>query len=102
MNKTACYAKVLNRTFKKSSEESIVQVFLKLYADLMQYMPDKNVDNPWVVDVDEYTTVIGLLKGLNIPLDRVKIIFLNNLHAKGDEALKDQDRLGVFPLVAGG
>jgi molybdopterin converting factor small subunit len=35
-------------------------------------------------------------------MDRVKLIFLNGLHAQGDEILSEGDRVGVFPAVAGG
>jgi molybdopterin converting factor small subunit len=37
-----------------------------------------------------------------VPLETVKLIFLNGIHAKDNEVLKDGDRLGVFPPVAGG
>jgi len=30
------------------------------------------------------------------------MIFLNGLHATGDEVLREGDRVGVFPPVAGG
>jgi molybdopterin synthase sulfur carrier subunit len=39
---------------------------------------------------------------MSIPPEAPKVIFLNGVHAKGDEVLKDGDRLGAFPPVAGG
>jgi len=54
------------------------------------------------MQVDEETTIRGLLRRLNVPMDKVKIIFLNGIHASGEESLKDGDRIGVFPPVAGG
>jgi molybdopterin converting factor small subunit len=35
-------------------------------------------------------------------MDKVKIIFLNGIHASGEETLREGDRVGVFPPVAGG
>ncbi len=79
-----------------------IEIYLKLYATLAKYMPDKSIHNPWMIKVDNGTTVKKLLEQLNIPLGDVKIIFLNSVYVTGEEVLNDQDRIGVFPLVAGG
>jgi sulfur carrier protein ThiS len=54
------------------------------------------------LELAEGTTIKALLENLKVPFDTVKLIFVNGVHAKGDEVLKDGDRLGVFPAVAGG
>jgi len=54
------------------------------------------------LEVGEGTTIKALLENLNVPLETVKLIFLNGIHSKDTEVLKDGDRLGVFPPVAGG
>ncbi|MBW1649878.1 MAG: MoaD/ThiS family protein [Deltaproteobacteria bacterium] len=79
-----------------------MKVYIKLYAGLANYMPDKKSDNLWAIDIEPNTTVYSLIKKLNLPLEKVKIIFLNNRHSNGDEVLKDKDRIGIFPLIAGG
>jgi molybdopterin converting factor small subunit len=79
-----------------------MKVYITLYAGLAKYMPDKKKNNLWVVDIEPKTTVDSLIKRLNLPEDKIKIIFLNNRHANGEKILKDKDRLGFFPLVAGG
>jgi molybdopterin converting factor small subunit len=38
----------------------------------------------------------------NIPPEAPKVIFLNGVHATGNEVLKEGDRVGAFPPVAGG
>ena len=55
-----------------------------------------------MLDIAEGTTIVGLLESLEVPIDKVKMIFLNGLHATGDEVLGEGDRVGVFPPVAGG
>jgi molybdopterin synthase sulfur carrier subunit len=76
---------------------------VKLYASLARYLPDDTGRRaPRILDIDEDTTINQLLKHLKVPLKSVKLIFLNGVHAKGDETLSDGDRLGVFPPVAGG
>ena len=80
-----------------------MKVEINLFASLARYIPDKTGSHGnRMLDVGEGTTIIEILKGLDVPFDKVKVIFLNGLHATGDETLKEGDRVGVFPPVAGG
>ena len=80
-----------------------MKVELNLFASLARYAPDKTVSHGHrMLDVAEGTTIMGLLNRLELPIDKIRMIFLNGLHATGDEVLKDGDRVGVFPPVAGG
>ncbi|RJR49251.1 MAG: MoaD/ThiS family protein [Desulfobacteraceae bacterium] len=79
-----------------------MKVELRLYASLGKYMPEQRSGPSESMEVAEGSTIRAVLERLNVPLDSVKIIFLNGLHASGDEALKNGDRVGVFPPVAGG
>jgi sulfur carrier protein ThiS len=79
-----------------------MEVTLNLFATLSRYMPHKAKGNSCTIEVDEGTGVSELLQGLKIPAKEVKLVFLNGLHAKGDEILKDGDRVGVFPPLGGG
>ncbi len=74
-----------------------MKVEINLYASLARFVPRRGP-----VEIDGETTILGLLRRLNVPLDKVKIIFLNGIHASGEETLSDGDRIGVFPPVAGG
>jgi molybdopterin synthase sulfur carrier subunit len=80
-----------------------MKIELNLYASLRGYLPQANqgkAKEP--TEVRAGTTIRELLAQLRVPADAVKIIFLNGVHAKGDETLKEGDRVGVFPPVAGG
>ncbi len=80
-----------------------MKITLNLYASLARYIPREAgapYDRIW--EVDEGTTILALLHRLQVPMDKVKLIFLNGLHAHGDEILNEGDRVGVFPAVAGG
>lgn len=79
-----------------------MKVELNLFASLAGYMPDKAKGNPCTLDINEGTTIRQLLEPLKMPAKVIKMIFLNGVHANGDETLKDGDRVGVFPPVAGG
>lgn len=80
-----------------------MQVELRLFASLAHYMPKHGADAfSNTLEVDEGTTIRGLLERFRVPLEQVRIIFLNGIHASGDEILKHGDRVGVFPPVGGG
>ncbi len=80
-----------------------MRVELKLYASLGKYTLERSPGSyPGAMEIHEGTTIRSLLEALEVPMDAVKIIFLNGIHANGDEVLKEGDRVGVFPLVAGG
>jgi molybdopterin converting factor small subunit len=47
-------------------------------------------------------TVGQILDDLNIPESEVKIVFVNNRHARVDRELEDGDVVGIFPPIGGG
>lgn len=80
-----------------------MKIELRLFASLARYMPDKTGSlGDRIMEVAEGTAIIDILRRLGVPLDKVRVIFLNGLHATGEEVLKEGDRVGVFPPVAGG
>ena len=79
-----------------------MKIELRLYASLGQYLPEEKEGNSCIVEVEPGTTIRELLLRFHIPPEARKIIFLNGIHAQGDEGLKEGDRVGAFPPVAGG
>ena len=79
-----------------------MKVELNLYASLKRYLPEETGGKSLPMELQEGTTVKELLDQLKLPSKAVKVVFLNGVHASGRETLKDGDRLGVFPPVAGG
>jgi sulfur-carrier protein len=80
-----------------------MKIELKLYASLGKHMPQALVEKKQTyLEIGEGTTIKALLQSLNVPLETVKLIFVNGVHAKDDNVLKEGDRVGVFPPVAGG
>jgi molybdopterin converting factor small subunit len=80
-----------------------MRIELKLYASLARFMPDETGGSAAkTLEVGEGTTISELLEAMKVPVNAVKLIFLNGTHAKGDRVLKEGDRVGVFPPVAGG
>lgn len=80
-----------------------MRIELKLYASLARYGPEDSVGKPpQAMEIAEGTTVKGLLGVLKVPEEAVKVVFVNGIHVRGEEVLKEGDRVGVFPPVAGG
>jgi len=73
-----------------------MKVELNLFASLKGYMRHKAKGNSCTVEINEGTKVRGLLEQLKILAHAVKLVFLNGVHARGDETLKDGDRVGVL------
>jgi sulfur carrier protein ThiS len=79
-----------------------MRIELKLYASMACLKPENVGRGPWAMEVSEGTTVQNLLEALKVPRESVKLVFLNGVHANDDDILKEGDRVGVFPAVAGG
>ncbi len=79
-----------------------MKIEVRLFASLKGYLPQDSEGNTCVLDIEEGSAVGRIFIWLKIPAELPKIIFLNGVHARGNEVLKDGDRLGVFPPVAGG
>ena len=79
-----------------------MKIELRLYASLAAFMPEKKAGNPWMFEVSEGATVQDLVQQLKVPKKEIKVIFLNGIHASGGDILKEGDRVGIFPAVAGG
>jgi sulfur-carrier protein len=80
-----------------------MRIYVRLYASLERYMPvEKECSSFHGMEVEEGTTVGEFLRTLLVPVDTVKLIFLNGIHAEVGQVLREGDRLGIFPPVAGG
>jgi sulfur-carrier protein len=80
-----------------------VKLELKLCASLAKYAPDiPGRQGTVVIDIPDGKTIGEMLEGLKVPLASVKLVFLNGVHADMNQPLREGDRVGVFPPVAGG
>ena len=80
-----------------------MRVELKLCASLARYAPETpGTAGTVLMEVSEGKTIGEILKGLKVPLESVKLVFLNGVHSELNQPLREGDRVGVFPPVAGG
>ena len=79
-----------------------MKVEVHLYATLGQFLPEEVKEAEGVIDIEEGLTVGELMQQLNVPDEKVKLVFIDNSHADKDSVLKEGNRLGIFPPVGGG
>lgn len=86
-----------------------MRIEVKLFAGFRKYEPDELSEsgragrsNSFIMDVPHGSKVGDITSSLRIPDDTKKIIFINGIHGNQKTPLKDNDRVGIFPPVAGG
>ncbi len=77
-----------------------MKIHLWLFANIRKYHPTGNGDD--ALEAPDGITVGRYAQLLRIPEQYVKIIFVNGVKADKDTVLRDGDRVGVFPPLAGG
>ena len=75
-----------------------IHVQIKLFATLAPFAPS----NPDSYPLPKDETVWDMARHLKLPLEQVKLIFVNGVRRNGDTRLKEGDRVGIFPPVGGG
>lgn len=76
----------------------MIKINLNLFVTLSEYLPD-NFDD-YAIQKD--TRLDSLITQLGIPMDQVKLIFVNGKNKGLDYILQNGDRVGLFPPVGGG
>ena len=79
-----------------------MKIELALFANLSQYQPDgQGGRHARPVEVAGGSTVLDVIKLLGLP-DEPRVVFVNGRHAPDDHVLAPEERLAIFPPVAGG
>ena len=79
-----------------------MEIEVKLFATLRDYLPKGSGRFSCKVEVDGHTRIQDILSKLKIPDEIPKIILINGIHGKKEQILKEGDVLSIFPPVAGG
>jgi len=77
-----------------------VKLEVNFVAGLEKMVPDTTLAKTISLDVPEGTTAGGLLKVLK--LQNTIFILINGKHAESNHVLKPNDRVVLYPPVAGG
>ncbi len=82
-----------------------MQVEFKLFATLMEYLPDNAVKNSVILDVAEKTTPNQLIDTCSVPRAKVHLVLINGVYVdetSRDHPMNANDVIAVWPPVAGG
>ncbi len=80
----------------------MIEVEIRLFGVLRANYPGKKPGEPICISLPEGAAVEHLLRTLDLPSETVKIVFVNGVICKENYCLKDGDRVGIFPPIAGG
>jgi molybdopterin synthase sulfur carrier subunit len=80
----------------------MITIRVGLYGPLRQAFPEVELGEHMVVEVPDGATVGQLVGQLQLPVDQVKVIFVNHRIQEVGYVLGDGDRVAVFPPVGGG
>lgn len=84
-----------------------MQVTLKLYATLTDYLPPASrAQNLVRLDVEEGATIASVIAPFQLPPKLTHLVLVNGLFVpreeRGSRALRDGDVLAIWPPIAGG
>lgn len=79
-----------------------MKIYLNFSTSLLRSVADRVDKKSQTAEVEEGVSVRELLISLKVPLEDVGLVFVNGIETNADQSLGDGDRLGVFPVAAGG
>ncbi|NJN45508.1 MAG: MoaD/ThiS family protein [Candidatus Competibacteraceae bacterium] len=83
-----------------------MQITIKLYAMLADYLPPGAIRNASTLELDESETVDNVISRLRLPRDLVHLVLVNGVYVapeqRTEQTLNEQDALAIWPPVAGG
>jgi len=83
-----------------------MNITIKLYAMLGDYLPGPSSNNATEIDIPEDQTVSSLIEQLGIPPAMAHLVLINGVYVepgeRGARILQAGDALAIWPPVAGG
>ena len=79
-----------------------MNIQIKLFAKLTQFLPEGATGKQAPLSVPEEITIRGVLKQLGIPAKMAQLVMVNGVHKRLDDVLQEGDLLSIFPPIAGG
>lgn len=81
---------------------SYMIVKVKLFATLRKYLPDLELGSSKDIQIREGLSIAELYESLGIPIEEIKLAYVNGIYCEPDVILHDGDEIGIFPPIGGG
>lgn len=83
-----------------------MEITLKLYAGLSQYLPEDSVKHSTKLDISASETAVSIIEKFNVPKESAHLVLLNGTYLDAAEreqrTFSEGDTLAIWPPVAGG
>lgn len=81
-----------------------MEISVKLFATLRQYLPSDAQEGICVMQVAAGTRVIDVFSQLGVPVERpgFAVVLVNGLQVDLNRVLQEHDVVSAFPAMAGG
>ena len=79
-----------------------MKVRVRLYASFRRYLGDLQAGTPVEIELPEGSTLRDLAQVLKLPVDEVKVCFINGIISELDQPLHENEEVGMFPPIGGG
>ena len=78
------------------------KVEVRLFASLRKYHPNSGDSKAFTLELNDETKLGDLVTKLKIPRQEIGILMVNGKWQKESYLLRNEDRVGIFPLIGGG
>ena len=75
---------------------------VKLFATLRKYLPGLELGKAAEIQREPGSTIMDLYNVLGIPVEEIKLAYVNGIYCEPDTILKNGDEIGIFPPIGGG
>lgn len=75
---------------------------VRLFATLREYVPHAKIGATLEVELEDGACVIDLVNHFLLPVDLVKLAYVNGIYQELEYQLHENDEIGLFPPIGGG
>jgi len=79
-----------------------MKIKVRLYASLRDYVPEAKIGSTLEVDLPAGSVIQDLVNYYQLPVELVKLAYVNGIYQELNHELHDQDEIGLFPPIGGG
>lgn len=79
-----------------------MRIKVRLFANLRDYVPQAKIGTTLEVEIQDGALVRDLANHFKLPLELVKLAYVNGIYQEMDFQLHENDEIGLFPPIGGG